>query len=474
LSACSRQCSDSAAQTGAFLVLGVAYVHGALGQQTNVPTPPTTLTPTYDDDGNTLTDGTGKVFVWDAENRLTQVTLPNNEIVRYYYDTNSHRVKREHITPTKTETTTYLHDGWNVIHEPTTTTETQNGTTSNILSTKSYIWGLDLSDALQGAGGVGGLLITKHMPNSTLPTQNSLYHHTYDANGNTSELLDVAGDAAAHYEYDAFGKETVTTGAFAITNTYQFGTKLSDHNTNLHYYGYRFFNLNTGRWLNRDGIYENGGMNLYSFLANNGVTHIDYLGLKMTESSCQNYANKLIQEGGKGFPAIAGVLKELRSHKCVFNVSCVCCDATNNPCAPADVERLGGCARNGAPEVRGGDITICANNNDQSSLPAILAHELTHILQFCGGTRIKDPCENSICMEIQAYLHDGRCQRTEDTKQCVIDGVMYSSAGSCLPANPTEAQREALKNKIIALYGKCNKPPRYGNLTSTIRRVTNK
>ncbi|MDR1498576.1 MAG: hypothetical protein LBS59_09315, partial [Puniceicoccales bacterium] len=107
------QCSDSAAQTGAFLVLGVAYVHGALDQQT------------------TLTDGTGKIYTWDCENRLIQVTLQNatatTEIVRYYYDGISRCVKREHIIPTKTTTTTtYLYDGWNVIHEPATTVENNN------------------------------------------------------------------------------------------------------------------------------------------------------------------------------------------------------------------------------------------------------------------------------------------------------------------------------------------------------------
>jgi RHS repeat-associated protein len=309
----SRQCFDSAAQTGAFLVLGVAYVHGALGQQTNVPTPPTTLTPTYDDDGNTLTDGTGKIYTWDCENRLTQVTLPNSEIVRYYYDGISRRIKREHITPTKTTTTTYLYDGWNVIHEPATTVETttnpaDNSTiTTTTLSTKSYIWGLDLSNTLQSAGGVGGLLATTHTQNTTLPTQVQQYHHTYDANGNTSELLDTTsgattGTISAHYEYDAFGKETTTTGAQATTNTYRFSTKPYDQTTLLNYYGYRFYDPETGRWINKDPISEKGGVNLYGMLNNNLLDQFDILG---------NIAPALVLLGKCVFSALTSALFDL-------------------------------------------------------------------------------------------------------------------------------------------------------------------
>ncbi|MDR1497142.1 MAG: hypothetical protein LBS59_01825, partial [Puniceicoccales bacterium] len=55
LSACSRQCPDSAAQTGAFLVLGVAYVHGALGQQTTLTEGAGTRTFAYDELTQSLT-----------------------------------------------------------------------------------------------------------------------------------------------------------------------------------------------------------------------------------------------------------------------------------------------------------------------------------------------------------------------------------------------------------------------------------
>ena len=45
------------------------------------------------------------------------------------------------------------------------------------------------------------------------------------------------------------------------------------------YYGYRFYDPETGRWPSRDPIEENGGINLYGFVGNDGVNKWDYLGL---------------------------------------------------------------------------------------------------------------------------------------------------------------------------------------------------
>lgn len=44
------------------------------------------------------------------------------------------------------------------------------------------------------------------------------------------------------------------------------------------FYGYRFYDPETGRWPSRDPIEEMGGINLYGFVGNNGVNAYDYLG----------------------------------------------------------------------------------------------------------------------------------------------------------------------------------------------------
>jgi len=45
------------------------------------------------------------------------------------------------------------------------------------------------------------------------------------------------------------------------------------------YYGYRYYDPNTGRWPSRDPIEEKGGVNLYGFVGNNGVNAWDLLGM---------------------------------------------------------------------------------------------------------------------------------------------------------------------------------------------------
>ena len=56
------------------------------------------------------------------------------------------------------------------------------------------------------------------------------------------------------------------------------------------YYGYRYYNPSTGRFLSKDPIEEDGGVNLYAFVNNDPVNKIDYLGL---------YSKKLQAEFGE-------------------------------------------------------------------------------------------------------------------------------------------------------------------------------
>jgi len=67
----------------------------------------------------------------------------------------------------------------------------------------------------------------------------------------------------------------------AKANPFRFSTKYQDDETDLLYYGYRYYNPSTGRWVSRDPISERGGVNLYSFIANNPVSRFDSRGLSV-------------------------------------------------------------------------------------------------------------------------------------------------------------------------------------------------
>ena len=239
-----------------------AYTANAQNQYTAIAS----LTPTYDLDGN-MTAGpvpaspaANATLVWDAENRLVKATV-GATVSDYDYDFKSRLVK----TTTGSSVLYYLYDGWNRIAE-------YSGATSPTHQ-KTNLWGLDLSGSLQGAGGVGGLL-------SIVETGGTVrYYPAYDGNGNVSEYVNQLGAEVAHFEYDPFGNLTVDDQSNAANFPYRFSTKSQDATTGLYYYGYRYYDPVTGRWLTRDPISERGGMNVYGFVENDCSNEVDVLGL---------------------------------------------------------------------------------------------------------------------------------------------------------------------------------------------------
>lgn len=245
-----------------------AYTANSLNQYAAIAS----ATPTYDEDGNQTATGLGQAYVWDAENRLIVVEplIPGtgDKKVLNTYDAQSRRVRRVVLNYASgvwnlVSDEKFIYDGWNVVAVIDSST---------LSALRVFTWGLDLSGSLQGAGGVGGLLAVKDGAN--------IYHYTYDANGNVSEVLNSSGSVVAHYEYDAFGDTFVASGSYAATNEYRFSTKPLDATSGLYYYGFRYYNPNTGRWPSRDPVGERGGLNLYGFIGNNAIGRNDFLGLR--------------------------------------------------------------------------------------------------------------------------------------------------------------------------------------------------
>ncbi|MBP5320047.1 MAG: RHS repeat-associated core domain-containing protein [Kiritimatiellae bacterium] len=169
----------------------------------------------------------------------------------------------------------FTYDGWNLIHE--TVTETAGAATN--VTERQYFWGPDLSGSLQGAGGVGGLL--------AVSVGGRFHFPCHDANGNVTKYLDESGNAVAAYTYGDFGETLERSGPMADVFPHRFSTKYLDAETELYYYGYRFYNPALKRWMSRDPIGEEGGVNLYGFCGNNGISLIDLFGkMRMYTVNC--------------------------------------------------------------------------------------------------------------------------------------------------------------------------------------------
>ena len=85
---------------------------------------------------------------------------------------------------------------------------------------------------------------------------------------------------SAVLEYDAFGQGVRSTGPASDLVPFHFSTKFTDQESGLNYYGYRYYDSGKGRWLNRDPMEEDGGVNLNSVCYNNLLACMDNLGLE--------------------------------------------------------------------------------------------------------------------------------------------------------------------------------------------------
>ena len=289
-----------------------SYTSNALNQYTAV----NTVMPYHDDDGNMAggpipVSPTGASFGWDGQssgarkpaegspkgrgggreqNRPAYIYpwAPGSAWAEYLHDALGRRVMKT-VTPSGgTGTRTYfLYDGWNLIAEYSGAIHT-TGAPPALTLERTHAWGTDLSGSAQGAGGVGGLLAT-YLHNAGADT--GVYYPTFDGNGNVSEYLDSGGAVKVHFEYDPFGNTLVntdTSNRFPI----RFSTKYQDQETGLYYYGYRDYDPLTGRWPSRDPIEEEGGVNLYGFVATNAIDNFDVLGLWKKQGDYQYVAKQ--------------------------------------------------------------------------------------------------------------------------------------------------------------------------------------
>ena len=212
----------------------------------------------FDKDGN-MTKGytpEGYIFnaAYDAEDRLKSLDYTDGASVAhdvdYYYSGNGLLAKR---VDDGVETR-FVRNGYLVLQE-------RDGTNS---VTRSYLWGRSMG------GGIGGLI--------ELAQGGQRYNYLYDGKGNVSALIDSNQNVVAAYTYDAFGNLMTKTGT--LDQPYKFSTKPYDEKAGLYYYGHRFYSPATRSWTTRDPLRERGGINLYGFVGNSPLNHVDPLGLE--------------------------------------------------------------------------------------------------------------------------------------------------------------------------------------------------
>ena len=113
------------------------------------------------------------------------------------------------------------------------------------------------------------------------------YFYLKNAQGDVTGLVDSSGTQVVAYTYDAWGNILSTTGSMAgslgYTNPFRYRSYFYDTETGLYYLGSRYYNPETGRFINADNLIsgsKNGvsGNNVFSYCGNNPINKVDASG----------------------------------------------------------------------------------------------------------------------------------------------------------------------------------------------------
>jgi len=241
---------------------------------------------------------------------------------------------------------------------------------------------------MQGAGGIGGLLVQ-----ATSSDSGVMQHLVgYDANGNVMNLIDANnGMVSATYAYDPYGRELSAEGVVALKYPFRFSTKCHDDETGLVYYGYRFYKPSLGRFLNVDpaadlsfafmkmfgivwgvepSVFDDittpllveDYANVYRFVDNNSTDNTDYLGLAPKWQKCtppkvwgKKPGGVIPKPDGCSAPAVLPGTPNNPTKKCSFKLPCNGHDKCYSNCSTSKSD----CDKNFKRDMRNA-CTICA------------------------------------------------------------------------------------------------------------------
>ena len=109
------------------------------------------------------------------------------------------------------------------------------------------------------------------------------YYYTVNLQGDVTAILNTSGTAVVEYTYDAWGNILTVTGSMADTlgavNPLTYRGYVYDTETGLYYLQSRYYNPETGRFINADALPSTGqgiiGTNMFVYCGNNPVSRTD-------------------------------------------------------------------------------------------------------------------------------------------------------------------------------------------------------
>lgn len=211
----------------------------------------------YDLNGNPISHQ-NTTYTYDALDRLITVTTPTHRIA-FTYDSFHRRLSKTVTTAEKTTQYLFLYDGQNEIGA--------TDTLGNIIE-------LRILGATPKAE-IGAAI--------ALELNHQVFAPIHDLFGNLACLVSLSNRTHETYYYSPFGETLAFDHHFTSIPTaitpWLFSSKRLDSETNLIFYGRRYYDPTYGRWLTPDPKGFEDSMNLYAFVYNNSLTDVDLYGL---------------------------------------------------------------------------------------------------------------------------------------------------------------------------------------------------
>ncbi|WP_079978283.1 RHS repeat-associated core domain-containing protein [Parachlamydia acanthamoebae] len=217
----------------------------------------------YDPNGN-LTERHDQKYAYDVWDRLLSVTVGNTRF-NYTYDDLSRRLSKSKALwdPLTNawivqDAEYYLYQGYNEV---------------GVCDKDRRL--IEFRTLGRGQGGEIGAAIAFEI-------QGQVYIPVTNFIGNVQVLLSTAGEPVDVYRYTAFGEETISDSAGnnkEPTSAWRFCSKRCDSETGFIYYGRRYYDPQTARWITADPLGYEAGANLYAYANNNPLINIDLYGL---------------------------------------------------------------------------------------------------------------------------------------------------------------------------------------------------
>ncbi len=195
-------------------------------------------------------------YEWDAEDRLLAINQGVNRS-EFTYDGQGRRVR---------------------------ITEKTNGT---VTSTHSYLWdGLQIRERRDAGGATVQQRYFGQGFQGVTGTPTGIHLYSRDHLGSIREATDTSGILKERINYGAWGQ--ILSPASTAVSSFTYTGHLIHRPSSLYLAPYRAYSPSNARWLSRDLIEENGGINLYSYTQNNPISIIDLYGLFPIEGAILN------------------------------------------------------------------------------------------------------------------------------------------------------------------------------------------